>query len=105
MKSLREGQLVTVTRDDVTLDGIVAHVPSLVKVVVAVPDAEREAILRTVHPKTLALRDEPGESDQALRRLIDRAPAGGRGGPPGAKGGAGGRRGHARISPHRTTGK
>jgi hypothetical protein len=103
MKSYREGEQVKVTRDGEVLDGIVSHVESIVKIVVAVPDTERGAILRTVHPRTLAERGGEGPDDQTLRRLIQRADSAGRGGPRGAQGR--GRQGHSRATGHRTTGK
>jgi hypothetical protein len=101
MKSLREGQLVTVAGDDVSLDGIVHHAPSLVKVVVAVPDDERGPVLRTVQRRLVSERHEAGPDDDALRRLIRRE---GRVGARGAQVG-GGRRAHSRGPMHRTTGK
>jgi hypothetical protein len=104
MKSFREGQLVTVVGDGEEVDGIVVHVPSLVRVEVAVADAERGAVFRMVHPKTLSERTTGGEHDDALRRVIRRAPSGGFG-PRGASGGGKGRRGHSHASGHRTTGK
>jgi hypothetical protein len=104
MRSYREGELVTVSRDGESLDGVVAHVESLVKIVVAVPDEERGAILRTVHPRTLAERGDDGPDDQTLRRLVERTGSG-RGGPRGGSGPAGSRRGHTRTTGHRTTGK
>ena len=104
MKSFREGQLVTVaTGDGATLDGIVVHVPSLVKVEVALVDPERGPVFRTLHPKVVGVRSEAGDDDETLRHLIRRAPAGSRLGPRG--GPASGRRGHGRTSGHRTTGK
>jgi len=101
VKTFREGELVTVTRDDEVLDGIVSHVESMVKVVVAVPDEERGAILRTVHPRTLGERGEDGLDDNALRRVIQKSSAG-RGG---RRGGQGPRRGFGGTTGHRTTGK
>lgn len=103
MKVFHEGQLVTFTGDGGELDGIVVHVPSLVKVEVAVADEENGALFRTVHPKTLRERSEAGEHDDALRRRIRRTSPGGRGGPRGGPGG--GRRGHSSVAGHRTTGK
>jgi hypothetical protein len=103
MKSLREGQLVTVARDGEVLDGIVFHAPSILKVVVAVPDAERGAILRTVHRRTLTERDAAGPHDKALRRMVARMPSAVRGGP--GRGAGSGQRGHTRSPAHRTTGK
>ena len=52
MKSFREGQLVTLVGEGGQLDGIVVHAASLVKVEVAVADAERRLVFRTMHPKT-----------------------------------------------------
>jgi hypothetical protein len=103
MKSFREGQLVTVVGDGEGLDGIVVHA-SMVRVDVAVADAERGAVFRTVHPKSLRERSTGGEHDDVLRRVIRRTPSGGSGrrGGPGARDG---RRGHSRASGHRTTGK
>jgi hypothetical protein len=104
MRSFQEGQLVTVVGQGGTLDGIVVHVPSLVRIEVAVADAELGPVFRTVHPKTLKERDVAGEHDEALRRLIRRIPSAARAGP---RGGPGGhvRRGHSQASGHRTTGK
>ena len=105
MRSFHEGQLVTLVGKGEALDGIVVHAPSLVKIEVAVPDAERGPVFRTVHPKSLRERDAPGEHDDALRRLIRRAPSAGRSGPRGGPGAGHGRRGHSQVSGHRTTGK
>jgi hypothetical protein len=104
MKAFREGQLVTVVGDRGALDGIVVHAPSLVRVEVAVADAERGAVFRTVHPKTLSERTTGGEHDDALRRVIRRTPSGGFG-PRGGSGARKGRPGHSHASGHRTTGK
>ena len=104
MKTFREGQLVTVVGDRGGLDGIVVHAPSLVRVEVAVADAERGAVFRTVHPKTLSERTVAGEHDDALRRVIRRSPSAGLG-PRGGSGARKGRRGHSHASGHRTTGK
>ena len=103
MKSFHEGQLVTVVGEDEALDGIVVHVPSLVKVEIAVPDADHGTLFRTVHPKVLRERSEAGEHDDTVRKQIRRAGFGGRGGP--RTGPGGGRRGHSQPSGHRTTGK
>jgi hypothetical protein len=103
MRSFHEGQLVTLVGEDETLDGIVVHAPSLVKVEVAVPDSAHGTVFRTVHPKVLRERSVAGEHDDVLRRQIRRTGFAGRGGPrtgPGA-----GRRGHSQPSGHRTTGK
>jgi alpha-acetolactate decarboxylase len=102
MKSLREGQLVTVAGEGQALDGIVYHAPSLVKVVVAVPDDERGPVFRTVHRRAVSERQEAGPDDDALRRLIRRE---GRVGARGGQGGGQGRRAHTRGPMHRTTGK
>jgi hypothetical protein len=102
MKSLREGQLVTVDVEGTVLEGIVHHAPSLLKVVVAVPDEERGTVLRTVHRRTVHEREQAGPDDDALRRLIRReghvgTRGGGVGGP--------GRRAATHGPVHRTTGK
>jgi hypothetical protein len=101
MKSFHEGQLVTVVGDGEELEGIVVHAPGLVKVEIAVTEAERGAVFRSVHPKVLRERDRPGEHDDALRRLIRRGRAGSRGGRPVGHG----RSGHSHPAGHRTTGK
>jgi hypothetical protein len=105
MTSLREGELVTVAGERSSRDGIVFHVPSNSKVIVAVPDRERGPVLRTVHPRTLTERAEDGADDQALRALIRRTPPMGGGGP--RSSGATGRpsAGHARSAAPRTSGK
>ena len=105
MKSFREGQLVTLVGEGGQLDGIVVHAPSLVKVEVAVADAERRPVFRTVHPKTLRERPAAGEHDDALRRLMRRTPSAKPGGPRSGPGAGHGRRGHPHASGHPTTGK
>ena len=102
MRSFHAGQLVTLAGEPEAVDGIVVHAASLVKIEIAVPDANG-AMFRTVHPKLLRERTAEGEHDEALRRLIRRTASAGRGGPrtgPGAL-----RRGHSHPSGHRTTGK
>jgi hypothetical protein len=103
MKAYREGQLVTLVGEGGELDAIVVHALSLVKVEVAVADAERGAVFRTVHPKMLRERNEPGEHDDAVRRRMRRTPSAGRVGP--RSGPGRGHRGHSNVSGHRTTGK
>jgi hypothetical protein len=103
MRSFHEGQLVTLVDEGEELEALVVHVPSLVKVEVAVPDTGHGRVFRLVHPKLLRERSEPGEHDEALRRLIRRTGSGGRGGPRSGAGSA--RRGHSHASGHRTTGK
>jgi hypothetical protein len=102
MRSFHEGQLVTLVGEDEALDGIVVHVPSLVKVEIAVPDSGDGRVFRAVHPKLLRERSEAGESDDELRRLIRRTASAARG-PRTGPGSA--RRGHSHPSGHRTTGK
>ena len=103
LKTFREGQLVTVATEGGDLDGVVAHVASLVKVQVAVEQAGSGPAFRTAHPKTLTPRDEPGPADDALRSLIHRAAAAGHSAPGGAS--MGGRRAHTRAAAHRPTGR
>ena len=103
MRQLSEGALVTVDDDGTPVAGIVFHVESFVKAVVAVPGEDGQGIFRTVHRKALAARTEPSEHDEALRKLTRRAPSGSRSG---GGGGAPGRgaRGHTRGADHRSTG-
>ena len=103
MKQLSEGALVTVDDDGTPTAGIVFRVESFVKAVVVVPDADGVGVFRTVHRKALAPRTEPSEHDEALRKLIRRAPSGSRGGGGGGAPGAGAR-GHTRGADHRSTG-
>jgi hypothetical protein len=105
MTSHLEGELVTVAGARSSRDGIVFHVPSNSKVIVAVPDRERGAVLRTVHPRTLTERTAEGSDDAALRALIRRTPPMGGSGPRAA--GVAGRAsaGHARSAAPRTSGK
>ena len=103
LKTFREGQLVSVAAEGGGLDGVVAHVVSLVKVEVAVDQAGSGPVFRTAHPKTLTPRDEPGPADDALRSLIHRAAAAGHSHPGGASGH--GRRAHTRAASHRPTGR
>jgi len=103
LKTFREGQLVTVATEDGGVDGVVAHVTSLVKVEVAVDPGEGGPVFRTAHPKSLTPREEPGPSDDALRRLIHRAAAPGHSAAGGASGR--GRQAHTRAAAHRTTGR
>ena len=102
MKPLREGQLVKVDEDGGSVDGIVFHVESFVKAVVAVADAEGNGTFRTVHRKALQERSEAGEHDEALRKLIRHTPSAARHGSSG--GGVGRSRGHSRGADHRSTG-
>ena len=101
LKTFREGQLVRVATDDGDVDGVVAHVASLVKIEVAVEQAGGGPVFRTAHPKALTPRTEPGPADDELRRLIHRAAAPGHSDPGGASGR--GRQGHTRGAMHRTT--
>ena len=81
MRTFHEGQLITLVDEDEALEGIVVHTQSLVRIEVAVPDTGDGPVFRMVHPKLLRERGEPGEHDDALRRLIRRTGSGGRGGP------------------------
>ena len=103
LKTFREGQLVSVAAEGDSLDGVVARVTSLVKVEVAVEQPGSGPVFRTVHPKSLTPRDEPGPTDDALRSLIHRAHAVGHSAPGGTA--AHGRRAHTRAAAHRPTGR
>ena len=103
LKTFREGQLVTVASEGGAQAGVVAHVASLVKVEVAVEEAATGPVFRTVHPKSLTPREEPGPADDALRRLIHRGGAAGRQASGGTSGR--GRRAHSRAAAHRPPGR
>src|SRR3712207_3741839 len=105
MKALSEGQLVTVAEEGEVLDGIVFHVESFLKAVVAVPDGDGGAAFRTVHRKALTERTRPGEHDESLRKVIRRAPSDPRTGAGGRPGRGRGFRGHTRGADHRSTGR
>jgi hypothetical protein len=105
MTSFSEGDLVTVTGEHRDRDGIVFHVASRSKVLVAVPDDARGAVMRTFDPKVLAERTTDGAHDEALRMLIRRTPSAGRGDPRAQNGPGGGRSGHTRAPAHRATGR
>jgi hypothetical protein len=103
MRSFHAGQLITLVEEPEPLEGVVVHPQSLVKIEVAVAGTDDGPVFRIVHPKLLRERTEPGEHDEALRRLIRRNASAGRGGPRAGAGSA--RRGHSHPSGHRTTGK
>ena len=104
MKPLSEGQTVTVIEGGESVDGIVFHVVSFLKAVVVVPEGDGGAF-RTVHRKALSERTEPGEHDEALRKLIRRTSSAA-GGP--VRGGGArphGAQAHTRGADHRPTGR
>ncbi len=105
MESTTIGGLVKVAGGGPELDGIVFDTPSRSKVVVAVVDAAKGPVLRTVHPETLSERTEEGPDDRALRLLIRRTPPPVHGRAGGGTATGRGSRGHARGTMHRTTGK
>jgi hypothetical protein len=107
MESPRAGALVTVEPESGAppLQGIVFDVTSHQKVVVAVPDPARGAVLRSFAARELAEREAPAPADAALERLIRRTPSSARGGPRSGSGGGHGLAGHTRARMHRTTGK
>jgi hypothetical protein len=105
MDATSAGELVKVAGSGPDLDGIVFDTPSRTKVVVAVVQAGRGAVLRTVHPSTLSERTEAGADDRALRLLIRRTPAPTRGAARGGVGSGRGQAGHSRGAAHRTTGR
>lgn len=96
---------MTVTDGGPALDGIVFDTPSKTKVVVAVVQAGRGAVLRTVHPRTLGERLDEGPDDAALRQLIRRTPAPTRGVARGGVAMGRGQAGHGRGTAHRPTGR
>ena len=104
MESTAAGELVNVTTNGHSVDGIVFDTPSAKKVVVAVVDPARGPVMRTVHPETLSAREAEGAGDRALRMLIKRTPAPAhRGGGAGGSGVSRGSAGHSRGASHRTS--
>jgi hypothetical protein len=99
------GELVTVNGEGGERDGIVFHVPSRSKVIVAIPDAARGAVMRTFNPDVLAERADAGPNDEVLRKLIRRTPLPGGGGMQGVNSSGRPARGHTRAPAHRSTGK
>src|SRR4051794_37319357 len=105
MEDITPGDLVTVDAGGPKRDGIVFDTPSHTKVVVALVDPQRGPIFRTVHPDTLAAREQEGPDDRAINLLMKRTPSPVHGASRGAAGGGHGRAGHSRGAMHRTTGK
>lgn len=105
MESVGIGELVKVAAGGPELDGIVFDTPSRTKAVVAVMDAGRGPVFRTVHPDALSARSTAGSDDRALQLLIRRTPPSVRGAPRGGGAAGHGSPGHARGTMHRTTGK
>lgn len=105
MQATSAGELVTVAGSGPKLDGIVFDTPSRTKVVVAVVEAGRGPVLRTVHPDVLSERAEAGPHDHALRLLVRRTPVPVRGTGRAGSGQGRGSAGHSRGAAHRTTGR
>jgi hypothetical protein len=106
MESVDIGALVTVTGERGDTDGIVFDTPSRSKAVVAVMDAAKGPVFRTVHPRTLSEREAEGPADHALRLLMRRTPSNTKGNPRAGSTGAGhSSPGHTRATAHRATGK
>ena len=99
------GDQVNVDDGGVVRDGIVFDVPSRSKVVVAVFDARRGPVFRTVHPGGLTEREQESAGDAALRLLIRRTPPPVRGADGGGPRVGHGRAAHTRGATHRTTGR
>ena len=105
MESIGAGDLVRLAGGGPALDGIVFDTPSHAKVTVAVMDAHRGPVFRTVHPDVLSERSEEGPDDRALRLLLRRTPPPGRSEARGAGRGGRGRAGYTRSATHRSTGR
>src|SRR3954451_12960700 len=106
MERTNDSELVKVADGGRELDGIVFDAPSRSKVTVAVMDAARGPVFRTVHADTLTERTEAGPDDRALSMLIRRTWQGTRGGSaPAGAAATRGQDGHTRAATHRTTGK
>jgi hypothetical protein len=105
MEPTRVGDLVTVEGTGRDVSGIVFDLPSPAKAIVAVIDRKRGPVLRTFDVKALSERTEETPEDHALRLLVRRSAASGRGSADAGQGGVSGRAGHTRGASHRTTGK
>jgi hypothetical protein len=106
MKSMRAGQLVTVTDEDGTADAIISNTSHLPRVVIVALDADGEPAFRDVHIGRLRPRKEPGPDDAALRALISAASAEARSGAPGSRGSiTSGAAAHTGPRMHRPTGR
>src|SRR3954463_2834835 len=105
MESIAVGERVKVATGGPELDGIVFDTPSATKVVVALVDAGRGPVFRTVHPSTLSERAEDGPQDKELRQLIKRTPPPAHGAARDGSGPGRGHAGHTRSATHRTTGR
>lgn len=105
MESAVIGALVTVTGERGDTDGIVFDTPSRSKAVVAVMDAAKGPVFRTVHPRTLIEREAEGPADHALRLLMRRTPSHTKGNPRAGATGGHSSPGHTRATAHRATGK
>jgi hypothetical protein len=103
MGSPAVGELVTVTNGGPPVAGIVFDTPSAKKVVVAIVDAGRGPVFRTVHPETLSTRTTESTHDRALRLLIRRTPPPAHHSTRDAPGAGRGRTGHTRGASHRTS--
>src|SRR4051794_25231197 len=106
MKSLRAGQLVTITDEEGASPAIVSDTSHLPRVVVATLDDEEQATFRTVALGRLRPRHEGVESDRLLRELISETSADARAGAPGSGGNVlKGRPAHTGPRMHRPTGR
>jgi hypothetical protein len=106
MERTSETELVKVADGHKEVDAIVFDTPSKAKVTVAVMDAARGPVFRTVDADALTERTEAGPDDRALSLLISRSWQPGRGGSaPSGAGATRGQDGHTRAAMHRTTGK
>jgi hypothetical protein len=105
MDSPTPGDLVKIATGGPEFDAIVFDTPSKSKVVVAVVDANRGPVFRTVNPKTLLERTEEGPDDHALHLLIRRTPVPSHSASRGGTRGGRAREGHTRGATHRPTGK
>jgi hypothetical protein len=105
MASTPINALVTIRGERTETDGIVFDIPSRSKAVVAVMDASRGPLFRTVHPDALTERTVEGPDDRALRLLIRRTPGARIGAGSGASPALHDSPGHTRGASHRTTGR
>ena len=102
---MEPNDLVSIDTGGPLFDAIVFDVPSHSKVVVAVVDAERGPVFRSVSPDVLREREQEGPHDRALMALMKRTPPPAHSKSRGGKGGGHGRQGFSKAAMHRRVGE
>jgi hypothetical protein len=105
MEPSSPGDRVRVDIGGTISDGLVFDTPSRTKIVVAVLDASRGPVFRTVAASAITERSTDSPHDHVLELLIRRTPPPVRAADRAGAGPGQRRAGHSRGSMHRTTGK